>query len=45
MADFEIRKLGNCPLYELFYKGKIIATSLKMEEAIDLIKEIQENEN
>ena len=45
MAEFEIKKLGNCPLYELYYKGRIVATSLQLNEAIDLIKEIQENEN
>lgn len=45
MADFEIRKTENCDLYELLYRGRLVATCLKMDEAIKLIKEIQQNEN
>ena len=45
MAEFEIRKVENCDLYELLYKGRLVATYLKIKEAIDLIKEIQKNEN
>ena len=45
MAEFEIRKIENSDLYELLYKGKLVATHLKMKEAIDLIKEIQKEKN
>lgn len=41
MADFEIKRIENCDLYELLYKGRLVATNLKMEEAIILIKKIQ----
>lgn len=45
MADFEIKRIENCDLYGLLYKGRLIATNLKMEEAINLIKEIQKEES
>lgn len=45
MADFEIKRIENCDLYELLCKGRVVATYLKMEEAIELIKEIQKEKS
>lgn len=41
MADFEIKRVENCDLYELLCKGRLVATNLTIDEAIKLIKEIQ----
>lgn len=41
MADFEIKRVENCDLYELLYKGRLVTTNLTIDEAINLIKEIQ----
>lgn len=41
MADFEIKRVENCDLYELLCKGGLVATNLTIDEAIKLIKEIQ----
>lgn len=43
MAEFEIRRIKD--LYELLYKGRLVATHLRIEEAIDLIKEIQKEKS
>lgn len=44
MADFEIKRVENCDLYELLCKGKPVATNLTLDEAVDIVKEIQAND-